>query len=99
MSRVAMRIRSIGSTGVTVKATPGLAKQGVVPVTVSFSILLLWAAIELMNRTWLQQSPLLEIPKWSVYMALAAGAGIEALLTLLTWKRQLPTEQAVDPTL
>ena len=68
-------------------------------LTVSFSILLLWAAIELMNRTWLQQSPLLEVPKWTVYMALAAGAGIEALLTLLTWKRQLPTEQAVDPTI
>jgi hypothetical protein len=35
----------------------------------------------------------------AVGMALAAGAGIEALLTLLTWKRQLPTEHVADPTL
>ncbi len=68
-------------------------------LTISFSILLFWAAIELMNRTWMQQSPLLEIPKWSVYMALAAGAGIEALVTILTWTRPLPTDHPVDPTL
>ena len=68
-------------------------------LTLAFSVLLFWAAIELMNRTWLQQSPTLEIPKWTVYMALAAGAGIEALLTLLTWNRRLPAEHAVDPTL
>jgi hypothetical protein len=42
---------------------------------------------------------LLEVPKWTVYMALAAGAGIEALMTLLTWKRQLPTDHVADPTL
>jgi TRAP-type C4-dicarboxylate transport system permease small subunit len=68
-------------------------------LTITFSLLLLWAAIALMDRTWFQQSPLLEVPKWTVYMALAAGAGIEALLTLLTWKRQLPTEHVADPTL
>jgi TRAP-type C4-dicarboxylate transport system permease small subunit len=68
-------------------------------LTITFSLLLLWAAIELMNRSWFQQSPLLEVPKWTVYMALAAGAGIEALMTLLTWKRQLPTDHVADPTL
>ena len=68
-------------------------------LTLAFGVLLLWAAIELMNRTWQQQSPLLEIPKWSVYMALAAGASIETLLTVLTWSRRLPTESVVDPTL
>lgn len=68
-------------------------------LTISFSLLLLWAAIELMNRTWFQQSPLLGVPKWTVYMALAAGAGIEALLTFLTWKRPLPTDHVADPTL
>ena len=68
-------------------------------LTLAFGVLLLWAAIELMSRTWLQQSPLLEIPKWSVYMALAAGASIETLLTVLTWSRQLPTEDVVDPSL
>jgi TRAP-type C4-dicarboxylate transport system permease small subunit len=68
-------------------------------LTITFSLLLLWAAIELMTRSWFQQSPLLEVPKWTVYMALAAGAGIEALMTLLTWKRQLPTDHVADPTL
>jgi TRAP-type C4-dicarboxylate transport system permease small subunit len=68
-------------------------------LTIAFSLLLLWAAIELMNRSWFQQSPLLEVPKWTVYMALAAGAGIEALMTLLTCKRQLPTDHVADPTL
>lgn len=68
-------------------------------LTISFSILLLWAAVELMNRTWLQQSPLLEVPKWTVYMALAAGAAIEALLTVLTWKHKLSAEHPVDPTI
>ena len=68
-------------------------------LTIAFSVLLLWAAIELMSRSWLQQSPLLEVPKWTVYMALAVGAGLEALLTLLTWNRRLPVEQTVDPTL
>lgn len=68
-------------------------------LTLAFGVLLLWAAIELMSRTWLQQSPLLEIPKWSVYMALAAGASIETLLTVLTWSRRLPTEDVVDPSL
>lgn len=68
-------------------------------LTIGFCILLMWAAIGLMNRTWLQQSPILEVPKWTVYMALAAGAGIEALLTVLTWKRRLPAELPVDPTL
>ena len=42
---------------------------------------------------------LLGIPKWTVYMALAVGAGIESLLTLLTWKRRLPVDLTVDPTL
>lgn len=68
-------------------------------LTVSFSLLLLCAAIELMNRSWFQQSPLLEVPKWTVYMAMAAGPALEALLTLLTWNRRLDTESAVDLTL
>ena len=68
-------------------------------LTIAFSVLLLCAAIELMSRSWMQQSPLLGIPKWTVYMALAVGAGIESLLTLLTWKRRLPVDLTVDPTL
>lgn len=68
-------------------------------LTIAFSVLLLYAAIELMSRSWMQQSPLLGIPKWTVYMALAVGAGLESLLALLTWKRRLPVEDNVDPTL
>lgn len=68
-------------------------------LSISFSILLLIAAIELMERSWFQQSPLLEIPKWSVYMALAVGPVLEALMTLLTWNRRLDTEAVTDPSL
>ena len=68
-------------------------------LTISFSLILLAAAIQLMDRSWFQQSPLLEVPKWTVYMALAIGAGLEALLTLLTWNRPLVAEHPVDPSL
>ena len=68
-------------------------------LAIAFSVILLWAAIQLMDRSWLQQSPLLEIPKWTVYMALAVGAGLETLFTLLTWNRPLVVEHPVDPTL
>ena len=68
-------------------------------LTIAFSLILLLAAIQLMDRSWLQQSPLLEVPKWTVYMAVAIGAGLEALLTLLTWNRASAVEHPVDPTL
>ena len=68
-------------------------------LTISFSLILLVASIQLMDRVWTQQSPILEIPKWTVYMAIAAGAGLEALITLLTWNRSMKTEQPADPTL
>ena len=68
-------------------------------LTIAFSLLLLWAAVELMDRSWLQQAPLLEVPKWTVYMAIAAGAGIEALMTLLTWNRAGAVQHPVPPTL
>ena len=59
-------------------------------LTIAFSLILLWASIELMERSWLQLSPMLEVPKWTVYMAIAAGAGLEALLMILTWNREPP---------
>lgn len=68
-------------------------------LTITFSLILLWAAIQLMDRTWFQQSPLLQVPKWTVYMAIACGAGLEALITLLTWNRPLAVEHPLDPTL
>ena len=30
-------------------------------------------------------SPMLEIPKWTVYLAVAVGPALEALIVLLTW--------------
>jgi TRAP-type C4-dicarboxylate transport system permease small subunit len=47
----------------------------------------MWAGIQLIDRTWFQQSPLLQVPKWTVYLAIPVGAGFEALLMLLTWGR------------
>lgn len=68
-------------------------------LTISFSLILLAASIQLMDRSWTQQSPILEIPKWSVYMAVAAGAGLEALITLLTWNSASNNQQQADPTI
>jgi len=68
-------------------------------LTIAFSLILLWASIELMDRSWFQQSPLLDVPKWTVYMAVAVGAALEALLMILTWNREPPAEHQVDPTL
>ena len=66
-------------------------------LTIAFSLILLWASIELMDRTWFQQAPMLEVPKWTVYMAIAVGAGLEALLMILTWNQE-PRLHQVDPT-
>ena len=67
-------------------------------LTIAFSLILLWASIELMDRSWFQQSPMLEVPKWTVYMAIAVGAGLEALLMILTWNQAPPPPQPADPT-
>ena len=66
-------------------------------LTIAFSVILLCAAIQLMDRSWLQRSPLLEVPKYTVYMALAIGAGLEALLMLLTWNGERPADPPMDP--
>ncbi len=68
-------------------------------LSIVFCLLLLWAAIQLMDRSWLQRSPLLEVPKWTVYMAIAVGAGIEVVFTILTWNLAPAAEHPVDPTL
>ena len=67
-------------------------------LAIAFSLILLWAAIQLMDLSWLQRSPLLEVPKWTVYMSLAVGAGLEALLMLLTWNREPASEPHRDLT-
>jgi len=66
---------------------------------IAFSLILLWAAIQLMDRSWFQQSPLLQVPKWTVYMAIAVGAALEALLMLFTWNQQPRAESPLDPSL
>jgi TRAP-type C4-dicarboxylate transport system permease small subunit len=58
-------------------------------LTLAFSLILLWAGIQLIARSWLQQSPVLEVPKWTVYLAIPVGAALESLLMLLSWKRGL----------
>ena len=68
-------------------------------LTVAFSLILLWASIELMDRSWFQQAPMLEVPKWTVYMAIAVGAGLEALLMILTWNQKPPPPEQADLTL
>jgi TRAP-type C4-dicarboxylate transport system permease small subunit len=69
-------------------------------LSLGFCLILLYAGIELVNRTWFQLSPMLEIPKWWVYVAIPVGAGLEALLMLLTWGRDAgPRAQPADPTL
>jgi TRAP-type C4-dicarboxylate transport system permease small subunit len=56
-------------------------------LTLVFVLMLMWAGIQLIDRTWFQQSPLLQVPKWTVYLAIPVGAAFEALLMLLTWGR------------
>jgi TRAP-type C4-dicarboxylate transport system permease small subunit len=63
-------------------------------LTLAFTLTLLWAGIQLIDRTWMQQSPVLDVPKWTVYLAIPVGAALEALLMLLTWN----AEQQPEPT-
>lgn len=69
-------------------------------LTIAFSLMLLWAGIQFVDRTWMQQSPVLDVPKWTVYLAIPVGAALETLLTLLTWNRDVPVaEELTDRTL
>ncbi len=54
-------------------------------LTLAFSLTLLWAGIQFIDRTWMQQSPVLDVPKWTVYLAIPVGAALESLLMILTW--------------
>src|SRR3954462_11222517 len=69
-------------------------------LTLGFSLILLWAGIQFVDRTWMQQSPVLDVPKWTVYLAIPVGAALESLLMLLTWNRdnRVP-EEHTDRTL
>lgn len=69
-------------------------------LSLAFCLILLYAGVELVDRTWFQLSPMLEIPKWWVYLAIPVGAGLEALLMLLTWNRNdAPHDEHTDPAL
>ena len=54
-------------------------------LSIIFCALLAVASVQLMSRVWHQMTPLLEIPKWTVYMALCVGPVLEALIIVLTW--------------
>ncbi|MFZ4759239.1 MAG: TRAP transporter small permease [Burkholderiaceae bacterium] len=69
-------------------------------LTLAFCAILVYAGWELVDRTWFQRSPMLDIPKWWVYVAIPVGAALEVLLMLLTWGRDTgPTDVPKDPTL
>ena len=61
-------------------------------LTLAFSLMLLWAGVQFVDRTWMQQSAVLDVPKWTVYLAIPIGAALESLLMLLTWNRTAPAE-------
>lgn len=69
-------------------------------LTLAFSLILLWAGIQFVDRTWMQQSAVLDVPKWTVYLAIPVGAALESLLMLLTWNREAePADELTDRTL
>jgi TRAP-type C4-dicarboxylate transport system permease small subunit len=62
-------------------------------LTLAFMLTLLWAGIQLIDRTSMQQSPVLDVPKWTVYLAIPVGAALESLMMIFTWNRSIaPTE-------
>lgn len=69
-------------------------------LTLAFSLILLWAGIQFIDRTWMQQSPVLDVPKWTVYLAIPVGAALESLLMILTWNHDnAPAGELTDRTL
>lgn len=54
-------------------------------LTLAFCLILAWAGVELIDRTWFQRSSLLDVPKWSVYLAIPVGAALETIFTLASW--------------
>lgn len=69
-------------------------------LTLAFMLMLVWAGVQFISRTWLQQSPILEVPKWTVYLAIPIGAALESLMMLLNWNREeAPATEPTDRTL
>jgi TRAP-type C4-dicarboxylate transport system permease small subunit len=67
--------------------------------TLAFCLTLLWAGIQFIARTRMQQSPVLDVPKWTVYLAIPVGAAFESLLMILTWNRDVAPTEPADRTL
>jgi len=62
-------------------------------LTLAFMLTLLWAGIQFIDRTWMQQSPVLDVPKWTVYLAIPVGAALESLMMMiLTWNQDVAAE-------
>ena len=61
-------------------------------LTLAFTLTLLWAGIEFIDRTLMQQSPVLDVPKWTVYLAIPVGAALESLMMILTWNHDVNIE-------
>src|SRR3954451_15735230 len=61
-------------------------------LTLAFTLTLLWAGIQFIDRTWMQQSPVLDVPKWTVYLAIPVGAALESLMMILTWNQDVAAE-------
>ena len=68
-------------------------------LTLAFCLTLIWAGIQFVDRTWFQHSPLLDVPKWTVYLAIPVGATLEAVFMILTWDQHTPSDQPTDRTL
>lgn len=68
-------------------------------LTLAFCATLVWAGLEFVDRTWFQHSPLLDVPKYTVYLAIPIGAAIEAVFMLLTWEQHTPSDEPTDKTL
>jgi TRAP-type transport system small permease protein len=68
-------------------------------LTLAFLLTLVWAGIEFIDRTWFQTSPMLQVPKWSVYFAIPIGAALETIFTLAAWNLEPPLNEPTDPTL
>jgi TRAP-type C4-dicarboxylate transport system permease small subunit len=68
-------------------------------LTLAFCLTLIWAGIELVDRTWFQNSPLLGVPKSTVYLAIPIGATIEAVFMVMTWQQHNPSGEPTDRTL
>ena len=68
-------------------------------LTLAFCLTLLWAGIQFVDRTWFQHSPLLDVPKWSVYLAIPVGAALESIFMIMTWQQHTPSDEPTDRTL